>query len=576
MPTRDLYTSHRISPEVTSQIRHGDVVRLLGELQQVRPDAMQLSELGCSFEGRSISLVTLGSGPTKVFAWSQMHGNEPTHTAVLLDLISFIQRSPDHPAARSMLAKCTLYLVVMLNPDGAERYTRRNAQGIDINRDALQLQSPEGRILKQTIDAIQPDFALNLHNQSPRACVGEHPARVAAVSLLVPPVDADDSETGEVRAAKQLAGCFVNATKSVCVDMISRYNAGFMPRCFGEWVQGQKIPTLTIEAGGWTGHSIERSPLVPVHFQGLLGILQSIASSTYQEVDPAIYDALQVNNQHRLLDVIIRDVRIEHAGPRPAARGDIGIDFESISADHRLPLGGVVADLGSLSETTGKIEIAASSLACLPGRIVFSPEVTPLALPSADSLAALLTRGATAVVGIVNVADAESLEALARLRSPLPTPLHVGFLGDLSATAGMSLLQVQERLVRGISLGMLGAAAASLPPEVDEFLEWFGLASVADEARSTAIDAPLSTDACLAETSARARQLKIRRPDQVAMEASADLLFLEDVNQPVNQPIDWNNLRQVMVAGNVVWKDGNLQIDHGGSLLTAAHVRRSH
>ena len=35
-------------------------------------------------------------------------------------------------------------MVPMLNPDGAERFQRRNAQGIDINRDALLLQSPEG------------------------------------------------------------------------------------------------------------------------------------------------------------------------------------------------------------------------------------------------------------------------------------------------------------------------------------------------------------------------------------------------------------------------------------------------
>ena len=39
-------------------------------------------------------------------------------------------------------------MVPMLNPDGAERYARRNAQAIDINRDALQLATPEGRLLK--------------------------------------------------------------------------------------------------------------------------------------------------------------------------------------------------------------------------------------------------------------------------------------------------------------------------------------------------------------------------------------------------------------------------------------------
>ena len=42
----------------------------------------------------------------------------------------------DEPVKR-ILSALTLYVVPMLNPDGAERYQRRNAQNIDLNRDAL-------------------------------------------------------------------------------------------------------------------------------------------------------------------------------------------------------------------------------------------------------------------------------------------------------------------------------------------------------------------------------------------------------------------------------------------------------
>ena len=35
-----------------------------------------------------------------------------------------------------MLDNLTIHVVPMLNPDGAERYQRRNVQDIDINRDA--------------------------------------------------------------------------------------------------------------------------------------------------------------------------------------------------------------------------------------------------------------------------------------------------------------------------------------------------------------------------------------------------------------------------------------------------------
>ena len=44
-----------------------------------------------------------------------------------------------------ILSSLTLYIVPMLNPDGAARFQRRNAQQIDVNRDALSLQTPEGR-----------------------------------------------------------------------------------------------------------------------------------------------------------------------------------------------------------------------------------------------------------------------------------------------------------------------------------------------------------------------------------------------------------------------------------------------
>lgn len=61
----------------------------------------------------------------------------------------------------------------MLNPDGAELFVRRNAQQIDINRDAIYLQSPEARILKSVRDSLQPDFGFNLHDQHKYHAAGD-------------------------------------------------------------------------------------------------------------------------------------------------------------------------------------------------------------------------------------------------------------------------------------------------------------------------------------------------------------------------------------------------------------------
>ena len=46
----------------------------------------------------------------------------------------------------------------MLNPDGAEKFTRENAQQIDINRDAVAQQTPEGKLLYELKNKINPHF----------------------------------------------------------------------------------------------------------------------------------------------------------------------------------------------------------------------------------------------------------------------------------------------------------------------------------------------------------------------------------------------------------------------------------
>ena len=61
----------------------------------------------------------------------------------------------------------------MLNPDGAEAVMRYNAQGIDINRDARRLATPEGRALRRAVETLKPQFGFNLHNQHARTSVGQ-------------------------------------------------------------------------------------------------------------------------------------------------------------------------------------------------------------------------------------------------------------------------------------------------------------------------------------------------------------------------------------------------------------------
>ena len=87
-----------------------------------------------------------------------MHGNESTTTKALFDLYKYIEDHKETKFVNTLLAMCTFTFVPMLNPDGAEAYTRINANKVDLNRDAQDLSQPESLILKELYTNIKPDY----------------------------------------------------------------------------------------------------------------------------------------------------------------------------------------------------------------------------------------------------------------------------------------------------------------------------------------------------------------------------------------------------------------------------------
>ena len=173
-------------------------------------DAVTSRVAGMSAEGREIRHLTYGDGPVQVLLWSQMHGNESTASMALADIIRFFDEAPDHALARRVAEGATIHMVPMLNPDGAERFQRRNAIGVDINRDARRLATPEARILKEVRDQIDADFGFNLHDQNPHTQAGREGPR-AAIALLAPAADIERS-WGPVRArARSVAAAIAGA-----------------------------------------------------------------------------------------------------------------------------------------------------------------------------------------------------------------------------------------------------------------------------------------------------------------------------------------------------------------------------
>ena len=318
-------------------------------LASIQPrGAFRMERAGISAEGRDIFLLTVGQGPTTVFLWSQMHGDESTATMALLDMLNFFSLLGDHPASQAITQRLTVAMMPMLNPDGAERFQRRSSQLIDINRDALRLQSPEARLLKGTLDRLSPQFGFNLHDQNPRYSVGSS-RKVAAIGLLAPALDEEKTDPPVRQRAKHVAASVAEILAGLIPGHVARYDDTFEPRAFGDNIQKWGTSTVLIETGGWPGDP-EKMYLRKLNAVTLLTVLVEIASGRYQTTDIASYEDLPFNAE-RFYDMIVRGASIRTNGIVSPIVADVGINFESGGRVTKVPSDSIYArivDIGDL------------------------------------------------------------------------------------------------------------------------------------------------------------------------------------------------------------------------------------
>ena len=317
-----------------------------------------VQEVGRSAEGRPLHHATWGQGNTRVLLWSQMHGDESTATMALADLFRFLGEHPNHPIVQHLRANTTLHFLPLMNPDGAIRFQRRNAQGIDINRDARALASPEAQTLKQLYDKVQPDFSFNLHDQQAGYRAGDTDKQTA-IALLAPP-HSDAREVNPLRRrAIEVAVSIRAALEPSLGGHLARWDDTFNPRAFGDLTAAWGSSTVLIEAGGMDGDP-EKQQLRRHYFLGLLAALDAIASGSHRGLDIGHYFALPENGKV-WPDLLIRGGTIV-SDPAPSLRADVLIDFDDALAER----GGTVKDVGDLSHVRARREIDASGLYITP------------------------------------------------------------------------------------------------------------------------------------------------------------------------------------------------------------------
>ncbi len=305
-------------------LRPAELEESLRALAARHGDRLKLEEVGRSFEGRPIHMLTLGEGPRKVFLWSQMHGDEPSATPALLDIADFLLGRPDEPAAKAILDQLTLLMVPMLNPDGSEIYSRRNAQGIDINRDALNLATPEGRLLKRLRDEHSPVLGFNLHDQNRRTAVGDTGV-LATNALLAVAGDREGTLTPGRLRAKRACAAIVEALAPFVPGGMARYDEDWSPRSFGDNVTAWGTPVVLIESGG-LNPDLGFPDLTRLNFVAILSVLRDLVRDDLAGYDPQVYEDLKRNQGDSWVDVAVRGGEVLQPDTATPYRADLAFN----------------------------------------------------------------------------------------------------------------------------------------------------------------------------------------------------------------------------------------------------------
>ena len=338
--------TYRTEALTTRRFKQPDLEPLI----QALPADFTVDTAGRSVEDRPLWRVSWGGGGTQVLLWSQMHGDEPTATAALFDLFNWLEGSePELDSLRTLLRdRLQLTFLPMLNPDGAARYQRRNALGIDLNRDALHLTSPEARLLKKERDRLDAAWGFNLHDQGIYYAAGFPAEKGCALSILAPAYDWEKTMGPKREDAAQLIALMNHYWQDSLPGQVGRYNDDFEPRAFGDNLQKWGTRTILIESGGLAGDP-EKQRIRQQNLLGLIAGLHGIATGAYDSYPLDDYWQIPENESNGMHEVILENVSVERDGQTYVMDVGLRIRERTAGPDYReFTPTAYVSDLGDL------------------------------------------------------------------------------------------------------------------------------------------------------------------------------------------------------------------------------------
>ncbi|MGY0426145.1 MAG: M14 family metallopeptidase, partial [Polaribacter sp.] len=345
MPLLPIDFLHGIFKKEKEVLLHGKWIihKRIEALLEKYKEVFEISVIGTSEENRPIYQLKIGSGSKKILLWSQMHGNESTGTKALLDLFNCFLNTSE-PIFSKILEECTLVFVPMLNPDGAQAYTRVNANGVDLNRDAVSKTAKESKILRSLLDDFKPKFCFNLHDQRTIFNV-ENTKNPATISFLAP---SEEITRAVTKGRKETMNVIVSMNKllqKIIPNCVGRYTDEFYPTATGDNFQKLGYNTILIESGHFPddyNREETRKYTFYAILQGIYHIAVSKNFNTYKD-----YFSIPNNNK------IFYDVIHRYSDAKSA----IAYQYQEEVLVDKLVTKLVKIDRGSLKSKIGHCEI---------------------------------------------------------------------------------------------------------------------------------------------------------------------------------------------------------------------------
>jgi Zinc carboxypeptidase len=326
-------------------------------LKDIEPllEKLQTEIIGNSVLGKPIYKYTIGSGKIRIFMWSQMHGNESTTTKALFDFLNVL--NSENEIGAKLLRHFTFCILPMVNPDGAELYTRENANKVDLNRDSVALLQPESQLLRQTFEDFKPDICYNLHDQRTIFGAGDK-GDVATVSFLAPSFnEARDINDVRIKAMNVIVAMNDELQKHI-PNQVGRFDDGFNLNCIGDMFTFLNVPTILFEAGHYKDdyyREFTRKMIFIALISGLLDIYENDVVDNKKD----IYLQIPQNNVV-FYDFIYKNVKINYDNKEIIT--NFAAQYKEELIDSKIQFNAYIVEVGELKGKFGHFQYNAHKM----------------------------------------------------------------------------------------------------------------------------------------------------------------------------------------------------------------------